>query len=206
MKLILASGSPRRRELLSHLGMAFEVRPADLDETPFLNECADLYVGRLAREKALAVARRGELVLAADTTVALNGLILGKPDDATEAIAMLTMLAGTTHQTHTGLALVDGSTGEVKHSCVDTTEVTMSPANQELIAWYVASGEPMDKAGAYGLQGMGGMLIEQVRGNVQTVVGLPMHIVSAWLWPYRSLHHADSDSDSDSDRRSDWHF
>ncbi len=183
--LVLASGSPRRRELLGQLGIPFEVRPADLDETPHTDEQAEPYVGRLSREKALAVAKPGEWVIAADTTVALDGLILGKPDDPDDAIRILTMLAGRSHQTHTGLALADGTTGEILHAHVDTAVVTLRAFDRDLIEWYVASGEPLDKAGAYGLQGMGGMLIERVDGNVQTVVGLPMSIVIEWLWPHR---------------------
>jgi septum formation protein len=189
MRLVLASGSPRRKELLSFLGMPFEVRPADLDETPHVGELAEPYVGRLSVEKALAVARPGELVLAADTTVALNGEILGKPADHTDAIRMLTMLGGQQHQVHTGLALADGTTGEVLHACVDTAEVVMALANPALIAWYVDTGEPMDKAGSYGVQGIGSVLVERVEGNVQTVIGLPMTIVASWLWPLRHQLH-----------------
>ncbi len=186
MRLVLASGSPRRKELLGFLGLPFDIRPADLNETPHLGEQAEPYVGRLSVEKALAVAQPGELVLAADTTVALNGDILGKPTDRDDALRMLIMLAGRQHQVHTGLALADGTTGEVLHAYVDTAEVVMSEVNEALIEWYVETGEPMDKAGAYGVQGIGSVLVERVEGNVQTVIGLPMTIVMSWLWPHRN--------------------
>jgi septum formation protein len=185
MRLVLASGSPRRRELLSFLAIPFDIRPADLDETPHVGEQAEPYVGRLSVEKALAVAQPGELVLAADTTVALHGEILGKPTDRDDAIRMLTMLSGRRHQVHTGLALADGNTGQVLHAHVDTADVVMSATNLALIEWYVDTGEPLDKAGAYGVQGIGSVLVERVEGNVQTVIGLPMTIVASWLWPLR---------------------
>lgn len=185
-RLVLASQSPRRGQLLGYLGWNFTIRPADIDETPRADERADLYVHRLSKEKALEVAAPGELVLAADTTVAIDGQILGKPADEAEAIAMLTMLAGRRHQVYTGLALADGNTGTILQSAIDTAEVVMSAENAELISWYVKTGEPMDKAGAYGAQGIGGVLVDRIEGNLQTVVGLPMNIVTGWLWPYRS--------------------
>jgi septum formation protein len=187
MRLVLASGSPRRRELLGFLGLPFEVRPADLDETPQDGEFAEPYVGRLSVEKALAVAGPGELVLAADTTVALDGEILGKPSDRDDAIRVLTKLAGKTHQVHTGIALADGDTGKILHATVDTAQVFMAPLNAELIDWYVSTGEPMDKAGSYAVQGIGSVLVGRVEGNVQTVIGLPMTVVASWLWPFREL-------------------
>lgn len=182
--LVLASASPRRLDLLGALGIAFSVRPADLDETPHVGEPADRYVGRLAREKALAVARPGELVLAADTTVALEGEILGKPTDPGDAVAMLTRLVGRAHQVHTGMALVDGTTGVVLEHGVDTTQVFMRAADADTIGWYVRTGEPLDKAGSYGLQGIGAVLVDRIDGNSHTVVGLTMTTVYCWLQKY----------------------
>jgi septum formation protein len=182
--LILASGSPRRRELLEMLGIPFAVRSPDIDETPRTDEQAAAYVGRLAVEKALAVAAPGELVLAADTTVALNGEILGKPADAEDAIQMLQRLAGRAHQTHTGMALVDGTSGEVLRTAVDTTQVTMRAVDIDTLRWYVGSGEPLDKAGSYAVQGIGSVLVDRIDGNVHTVIGLTMTTVHNWLRTY----------------------
>ena len=183
-RLILASGSPRRQELLRSLGIEFDVRPADVDETPFPDEDPVDYVARLATTKAMVAAGVGELVLAADTTVTLDGRILGKPTDADDAIAMLHLLRGRTHQVHTGVALQHGDGGELRVE-VDTAEVVMDDVSSDVIAWYVSTGEPMDKAGSYGLQGIGGMLVSEIRGNPQTVIGLPMTIVRDWLWRHR---------------------
>jgi septum formation protein len=179
--LVLASGSPRRKELLSMLGIPFTVRPADLDETPHPGEAAQPYVGRLSVEKALAVAQPGELVLAADTTVALDGEILGKPLDVEDAVATLMRLSGRPHQTHTGMAVVDGTTGAVLHQLVDTTQVHMRTYDEVTARWYVATGEPLDRAGSYAVQGIGSTLVARVDGNVQTVVGLTMTVMYEWL-------------------------
>jgi septum formation protein len=181
--LVLASASPRRQQLIGFLGVPYTIRAADLDETPRVGEAAAPYVGRLAIEKALAVANPGEIVLAADTTVALNGEIFGKPTDVPDAVNMLTRICGTTHQVHTGMALVDGNTGTVLHSVIDTTQVHMRAADLELIKWYVNTGEPMDKAGSYALQGIGCILVDRVEGNAQTVIGLNMTTVHDWLRP-----------------------
>ncbi len=182
--VVLASASPRRHELLARLGVTFEVVPADLDETPHEGEDAHRYVERLAREKAEAVAARTAgpaTVIAADTTVELDGRILGKPQDADEATAMLRALSARMHRVHTGLAVqvVGAPTGGAGHgavvvSTVVTTSVTMTRITPAMSAWYVATGEPMDKAGAYALQGAGGVLVEAVRGSVSNVVGLPL--------------------------------
>jgi septum formation protein len=173
--VVLASASPRRHELLARLGVQFEVVPADLDETPHPGEAAPGYVERLAREKAAAVTGRvGErgVVIAADTTVELDGRILGKPADDAEAAEMLRSLSGRTHRVYTGLAV--RPVGGEPVSTVVTTEVTMTTIDDGLLAWYVATGEPMDKAGAYALQGAGGVLVASVRGSVSNVVGLPL--------------------------------
>lgn len=172
-QLVLASGSPRRRDLLAALGLAFTVRPADLDESQLPGEAPEAYVLRLARDKARADARPGELVLAADTTVVLAGEVLGKPADAAEAAAMLHRLAGQTHRVLSGIAVYDAS-GDRMESAVDRTEVEIAPMSPSEIAWYVATGEPMDKAGAYAAQGLGSLFVDRVRGNHYNVVGLPV--------------------------------
>ncbi len=156
------------------LGLEHRVVPAGVDESPHPEEDPLEFAGRAARDKAGEVARRhpGCLVLAADTVVTLDGAILGKPGNPGEALAMLERLAGRTHQVHTGVALVrDGEAAGL----VDTAVVELLPADRELLAWYVATGEPMDKAGAYAVQGVGGLLVARVDGHPHTVVGLPIH-------------------------------
>jgi|CXWL01.1.fsa_nt_gi septum formation protein len=172
-RLVLASGSPRRRDLLAALGLSFTVRPADLDESQLPGEDPEAYVLRLARDKARADARPGELVLAADTTVVLAGEVLGKPADADEAAAMLRRLAGQTHRVLSGIALFDASADRMA-AAVDRTEVEITSMSDSEIAWYVATGEPMDKAGAYAAQGLGSLFVGRVRGNHYNVVGLPV--------------------------------
>lgn len=171
-RLILASASPRRRELLGQLGVAFEVVPADVDETPRGDEPPREYVGRVAREKAQAVAARhpGTLVLAADTSVVLGRRILGKPGSFEEAMEMLGALSGRTHEVLTAVALA--GTFEALH--VEATSVTMRSPSEAELAWYVGTGEPMDKAGAYAIQGRGGQLVDRISGSASNVVGLPL--------------------------------
>lgn len=170
--LVLASASPRRRDLLSQLGLAFRVAAADLDETPLTGEAADVYVLRLARAKAQAVAQRfpGTWVLAADTTVALGTELLGKPSGPDEARDMLTRLSGRTHAVYTGVALA----GRAEASTVVRTGVTFRTLSAGEIAWYVSTGEPLDKAGAYAVQGKGGFLVAAVEGSPTNVIGLPL--------------------------------
>ncbi|HET9210525.1 MAG TPA: Maf family protein [Thermoanaerobaculia bacterium] len=185
--LVLASASPRRRELLGGLGLRFEVRSADVDETPHPGEEPEAYVVRLAREKAAAVARPGELVLAADTTVVVDGEILGKPVDADDARRMLRQLAGREHEVLTGIALFEvlsevlaaarNGHPEKTAARADLSRVRIAPLTDEEIDWYVATGEPMDKAGAYGIQGLGSLFVEAVDGNYTNVVGLPVPAV-----------------------------
>ena len=172
-QLVLASASPRRRELLGQLGLRFEVSPADIDETPRPGEAAAAYVNRLAREKARAVASRrpGAWVLAADTTVALGDELLGKPRDAAEAREMLGRLSGRTHAVHTGVALA-GPGPELSTGV--STRVTFRALSPEEIAWYAATGEPLDKAGSYAVQGKGGFLVAAVDGSPTNVIGLPL--------------------------------
>jgi septum formation protein len=168
--LTLASQSPRRRELLGGLGIALEVRPAQTDETPRPGEAPRLYVARVAREKARAVG--GTVVLAAYTTVALGDAILGKPEDDADAGRMLRALAGTSHEVLTAVCVRTAAGAE--HEAVVATEVAFAPLSDEEIAWYVATGEPRDKAGAYAIQGAAGAFVRSVRGSVSNVIGLPL--------------------------------
>ncbi len=167
--LVLASGSPRRRELLGQLGVAFTVRAADVDETPSAGERPRDLVARLAAAKAAGV--DGPVVLAADTTVEVDGDILGKPVDAADARRMLGRLSGRTHHVHTGVAVRAGERVELE---VVTTAVTFVPLVRAAVDWYVATGEPFDKAGGYAVQGAGGVFVESIRGSVSNVVGLPL--------------------------------
>ncbi len=172
--LILASASPRRRELLAQTGLAFEVVPAAIDETPRTGEAAAHYVARMAREKAQAVARRfpESAVLGADTSVVLDEVILGKPDSAQAAQAMLESLSGRCHQVMTAVALVRrGSDTQCRLSC---TEVEFAALSRAWIEAYIDSGDPVDKAGAYGIQNAAGLKIRRIRGSYSGVVGLPL--------------------------------
>ena len=186
--LVLASESPRRRQLLEMLGIRFRVVPPDVDETYRNGEAPEAYVVRLARKKASAVAARapGELVLGADTTVVVRGDVLGKPSSEEEAATMLASLQGRTHQVMTGVALAAGD--RVEHA-LDVTDVTFRPLDEATIRAYVATGEPMDKAGAYAVQGRGAMLVEGIRGDFFGVMGLPLRLVLELLErfgrPYR---------------------
>lgn len=163
------------------LGVRFTVRAADIDETPRPGEAPRDYVLRLAQEKAAARAEPGELVLAADTTVVIPGIpgedgeILGKPEDAEDARRMLRLLAGRDHAVLTGIALEEPGRGRA--SDVIETRVRMAPLTAEEIDWYVGTGEPMDKAGAYAVQGVGSLFVESVEGNHSNVVGLPVPAV-----------------------------
>jgi septum formation protein len=170
--LVLASASPRRSALLAQLGIAFVVQPAELDETPVPQERAEPYVLRLAQAKAAAVARGrpGALVLAADTTVEVDGAILGKPADASEGAAMLRALSGRAHRVHTGIALA----GRFTDSRVITTAVRFRALREEEIAWYVGTGEGTDKAGGYGSQGKAALFITALEGSATNVIGLPL--------------------------------
>jgi septum formation protein len=155
------------------LGVRFLVRPVDLDESPRNGELPRDYVLRLAIEKAAARAEPGELVLAADTIVVIDGEMLGKPLDREDACRMLRRLAGREHTVFTGIALADPSRGE-EEADLDESRVQIAPLSAEEIAWYVDTGEPLDKAGAYAIQGLGSLLVERVEGNYTNVVGLPI--------------------------------
>ena len=177
MRLVLASGSPRRKELLDRLRLDFEVRASDVDETRLPEEQPASYVERVARAKAGAVADEGLIVVAADTAVVHEGKVMGKPGHPEEARSMLRRLQGDSHEVLTGLAVawLDGALR--LESLVDVSKVTMLPMTEEEIAWYVGTGEPLDKAGGYALQGMGGMYVSKVVGSPSTVVGLPIHLL-----------------------------
>lgn len=173
--LILASRSPRRAELLTAAGIDFTVRVADIDETPRAGEAPEDYALRLAREKASAVdASEKETVLAADTIVVLDGEIMGKPRDASDARRMLTALSGRRHDVITAVCL---RSGEEAHAEAVVTGVWFAPLTDAEIDWYVASGEPMDKAGAYGIQGLASRFVERIEGSYSNVVGLPVAVV-----------------------------
>ena len=175
--LILASASPRRRELLERVGLALEVRPADVDETPLPGEPPRAYVARVARAKAQAIARPGTWVLAADTTVTIDGAILGKAADGAEAAAMLRRLSGRVHEVITAFTLL----GDAARDEVVASEVAFVALDEPTIAAYVASGEWRGKAGAYAVQGIGAALVREVRGSVTNVIGLPLAEVLAAL-------------------------
>jgi septum formation protein len=179
-QIILASRSPRRAELLTAAGIPFEVLAADIDETPRANEAPAAYVERLAIEKARAVfaMRPGARVLGADTTVTIDGEILGKPSDTGDALRMLRLLNGRPHEVHTGVALVSA---EGVRSAVDTTRVWFDTMTDEDISWYVATGEPVDRAGAYAIQGFASRFIPRIEGSYSNVVGLPVALVSSIL-------------------------
>jgi septum formation protein len=171
MELVLASQSPRRSELLRSAGISFRVQAANIDETPLPGEAPVAYVRRLAREKAEAVP--GELVLGADTVVVAGGQILGKPVNANDAIRMLLLLSGRRHEVITGFCL-KGPETITGH---DTTAVFFAPLTVDEIRAYVATGEPMDKAGAYAIQGLASRFVERIEGSYSNVVGLPVALV-----------------------------
>lgn len=179
LEFVLASGSPRRREILARVDVYPTVEPADIDETPRPDEAADVYVERLAREKAAVSARSGRVVLAADTSVVRDGVILGKPIDAADARTMLRSLADRDHDVMTGVAVaVTDRTGSTTvHSAVERGTVSIGELTDARIDWYAISGEPDDKAGAYGLQGAAGLFADRVEGSVTNVIGLPLPLV-----------------------------
>lgn len=169
---MLASASPRRRELLEGLGLRFEVRPAKIDESTGSGESAHAYVQRLAVEKARSIAARNPeaLVLGADTVVVLDREILGKPKDPSEAKQMLRRLSGRAHTVLTAIAVC----GPIEEATVVSTRVQFRTLGDEEIDWYVKTKEPFDKAGAYAIQGIGSFLVQQIEGSFSNVVGLPL--------------------------------
>ena len=175
MKFILASASPRRRELLASIGLEFEVKPSHVPEVHQAGEAPEEYVARLSRDKAraLAVEHPERWVIAADTTVLLGEELLEKPVDAADAERMLATIAGQTHIVYTGVTL-ENAGREYRDTRVAESEVRMLPLSADEIAWYVRTGEPLDKAGAYAVQGIGAMFIESIHGSYTNVVGLPL--------------------------------
>lgn len=178
MKWILASSSPRRRELLTQLGLDFDVVTPNVDETPRLDEAPEALVRRLAVLKAVTVGERYPLfaVLGSDTVVALGRTILGKPRDEDHARAMLQMLSGTRHQVYTGVAIWQGCKGR-GYVRVSVAHVTFRHLLALEIDAYITTGEPLDKAGAYAIQGTAGQWVESYEGNLETVIGLPRDVV-----------------------------
>jgi septum formation protein len=181
--LVLASQSPRRSEILRQAGIEFNVRIADVDESVIAGETPEEYVQRLAVEKASAItAADDEVVLGADTTVVIDGEILAKPVDAADARRMLTLLSGRRHDVLTGICLRRGA--QIVRDCA-ATGVVFAPLSQKEIEDYVASGEPMDKAGAYAIQGLACKFVERIEGDYFNVMGLPISLVFRHLkkWP-----------------------
>ena len=185
--LVLASASPRRQELLRNAGIDFVVRPADVDESVLPEESPGAYVSRLARAKARAVwqklpstvdSRRSTYVLGADTTVVIEGLILAKPENAEDTKRMLRLLSGRTHEVLTGVHLAGTGVDDTR---METTRVTFDVLSEDDIAMYVAHGEPMDKAGAYAIQGIASRWIPRIEGCYFNVVGLPVPLVCRML-------------------------
>jgi septum formation protein len=175
LPLLLASASPRRRELLERVGVPLEVHPADIDEDPQDGEEPAVYVARIAHEKARAVKRRpGQWVLAADTTVTIDGRILAKACSPEEAADMLRALSGRVHQVITAVTLLGGDERTIDHDLLVASDVAMATLAEDTIAAYVASGEWRGKAGAYAIQGIAAALVREVRGSVTNVIGLPL--------------------------------
>jgi septum formation protein len=182
-RLVLASASPRRAELLTAAGIPFEVEPANVDEATRRGEAPEAYVVRVARDKARAVSRRrpDRLVLAADTTVVVDGLILGKPEGVEDAARMLRMLSGRTHEVLTGVCLAPPASGgrlpPEPSAALSRTEVEFCDLSEDEVAWYIETGEPMDKAGAYAIQGLASRFVTRISGSYSNVVGLPVALV-----------------------------
>lgn len=176
MELVLASASPRRRELLGQLGASFTVAPADIDETRHEAETPTEYVERMAKEKAQAVVARQPqadiAVLGADTTVVIDDLALGKPVDRIDGLSILARLSGRQHTVYTAICL---AIGERTYSDLVATQVEFTTLSMEVCDAYLATDEPWDKAGAYGIQGLGGALVRGIEGSYSNVVGLPLH-------------------------------
>lgn len=186
--LILASGSPRRRTLLSEIGCTFIIENHEVDESRREGEEPFAYAVRLAKEKALAVHTDDRsAVLGFDTIVVIDGRVLGKPVSADDAVEMLRSLSGNTHQVCTAIAIAIGN--QIEAADCDITTVKFKQVTDSQIAEYVQNGEPMDKAGAYGIQGMGGFLVDSIDGNLDTVIGLPRnlldHLCAALLESHR---------------------
>ena len=180
-KIILASRSPRRKDILEKLNFSFVIDPPDIDESPFENESPIVYVLRISAAKADLVAQRHDqqcIVIAADTTVELNDEIFGQPRDLDEARFMIHKLSSKTHKVHTAISIRYNQ--EVANS-VDTASVTMREVSSELLEWYIGTGESIGKAGAYAVQGHGAALVKDVTGEIDTVIGLPVGLLLGML-------------------------
>jgi septum formation protein len=182
MRFILASQSPRRRELLASIGLTFDVMPSDVPEVHQPGESPEEYVARLSRDKAAAIAARdgNAWIIAADTTVLLGEELLEKPAGEDDAKRMLAAIAGRTHIVYTGVTLQNAGRGW-RDTRVAESEVRMLPLDARDIAWYVSTGEPLDKAGAYAVQGIGAMFIDSIHGSYTNVVGLPLALLFQML-------------------------
>ncbi len=180
--IILASSSPRRRDLLRQIGVDFDVYPADVDESILAGESPEDYAVRVSRDKVRVVAKKvGEgIIIAADTIVVFKDAILGKPVDSEDAKRMLEMLSGKMHRVITGLAVMNAATGMVICK-TPTTTVWFRNLDEEEVNKYVFSGEPLDKAGAYGIQGKGALLVDKIKGCYNNVVGLPLALLDEML-------------------------
>jgi septum formation protein len=182
MKLILASQSPRRRELLASLGIDFDVLPSQVPEVRGEGESPEEYVARLSREKAAAIARQHpeRWIVAADTTVLLGDELLEKPADVADARRMLATIAGRTHVVYTGVTLLNAARG-YHDTRIAESEVRISPLSEREIDWYARTGEGLDKAGAYAVQGIGALFIDSIHGSYTNVVGLPLALLYEML-------------------------
>ena len=180
-KIVLASRSPRRKDILEKLNLSFLIDPPDIDESPIKNESPINYVQRISAAKAELVAQRHDkqcIVIAADTTVELQGEIFGQPRDLDEARLMIHKLSGKTHAVHTAVSV----RCEMKiATAVDTAQVTMREVSNELLEWYIGTGESIGKAGAYAVQGHGAALVAGVTGELDTVIGLPVRLLTSLL-------------------------
>ena len=183
--VVLASASPRRADLLTAAGVSFEVRPVEVDERPLDGEAPADYVSRVALDKARACAApAGAVVLAADTVVVVDGRILGKPADDADAARMLRLLSGRAHDVLTGVVVRRDAR---EATAVDSTAVSFTPLDEADIAWYVASGEPLDKAGAYGVQGLASRFVARIDGSYSNVVGLPVALACRMLSAFQAV-------------------
>lgn len=176
-RLVLASASPRRREILSHIGLDFDVVVTDADEKNGLPENVGELVRELAKRKAAACTANG-IIIACDTVVCLDGKVLTKPENASDAARMLRALSGNTHEVYSGLCVTDGEKVVSSHTI---TSVKMREISEDEIAAYIATGEPLDKAGAYGIQDLGGIFVEKIDGDYYNVVGLPLECLCGIL-------------------------
>jgi septum formation protein len=176
--IILASGSPRRQEILSSLCLPLTIVPSEIDETQFRSGSAFEHVKKLAELKASEVAQRlnSGLVIGADTVVVIDDQILEKPRDVADAHEMLNRLSGRWHEVLTGVCLIKPETGDRRSGC-EITKVKFASLQPDEVKWYIATGEPMDKAGAYAIQGYGALFIERIEGDYLNVVGLPLRLV-----------------------------